>query len=86
MATKSAFSKKLARVGFAVCASFGLGPLAAAETARADSLETLNPGVLQVAIEPYMPYTALKDVSLSGSTAIFSPRSRANSASRSRPA
>src|ERR1700722_6036934 len=66
MATKSAFSKKLARAAFAVCASFGLGPLSASETARADSLETLQPGVLQVAIEPYMPYTALKDGKLVG--------------------
>ena len=65
MAKRSAFPKRLASAGFA--ASFGLSLLAAApETARADNLETLQPGILQVAIEPYMPYTALKDGKLVG--------------------
>jgi hypothetical protein len=50
MVTRSAFSER-----FAFFAGFGLALVAAApETARADGLETLNPGVLQVAIEPYM--------------------------------
>src|SRR6516164_1168856 len=67
MAARSAFSKRLAKVGFAASVSLGLTLQAAAlKTARADSLETLKPGVLQVAIEPYMPYTALKDGKLQG--------------------
>jgi polar amino acid transport system substrate-binding protein len=62
MVTRSAFSER-----FAFFAGFGLALVAVApETARADGLETLNPGVLQVAIEPYMPYTALKDGKLVG--------------------
>jgi ABC-type amino acid transport substrate-binding protein len=40
--------------------------LAAAEPARAAEFETLSPGVLKVAIEPYMPYTAMKDGALVG--------------------
>ncbi|HEX8048786.1 substrate-binding periplasmic protein [Rhizobium sp.] len=46
--------------------AFGLGVLAATEAVQAEDLETLKPGVLQVAIEPYMPYTALKDDKLVG--------------------
>jgi len=66
MAARRAFSKRLAKVGF-IALSIGLALQAAAlKTARADSLETLKPGVLQVAIEPYMPYTALKDGKLQG--------------------
>jgi ABC-type amino acid transport substrate-binding protein len=45
---------------------FGLGLLAAITVAQAEGLETLKPGVLQVVIEPYMPYTALKDDKLVG--------------------
>ena len=37
-----------------------------AEKARAGGFETLTPGVLKVAIEPYMPYTALKNGKLVG--------------------
>lgn len=44
----------------------GLGMLVATQIAHAEDLETLKPGVLQVAIEPYMPYTALKDDKLLG--------------------
>jgi polar amino acid transport system substrate-binding protein len=66
MAARSVFSKRMAKLGLAVSTSVGLSLLAAAEIARADSLETLKPGVLQVAIEPYMPYTALKDGKLVG--------------------
>jgi ABC-type amino acid transport substrate-binding protein len=67
MTAKGAVSEKLAKVGFAVSVSLGLGLLAMGpEIARADNLETLKPGVLQVAIEPYMPYTELKDGKLVG--------------------
>ena len=66
MVARSAFSKRLAKVGFAASVSLGLTLLAAPKTARAESLETLKPGVLQVAIEPYMPYTAMKDGKLQG--------------------
>ena len=66
MAARSAFSKRLAKLGLVAFASTGLSLLAAVETARADALETLKPGVLRVAIEPYMPYTALKDGKLVG--------------------
>ena len=44
----------------------GLGMLVTTQIAQAEDLETLKPGVLQVAIEPYMPYTALKDDKLLG--------------------
>jgi polar amino acid transport system substrate-binding protein len=45
----------------------GLGLcLLATPAALADDLETLDPGVLQVTIEPYMPYTAMKDGQLVG--------------------
>jgi len=67
MTAKGAASERLAKIGFAASVSFGLGLLAAGpETAWADNLETLKPGVLQVAIEPYMPYTELKDGKLVG--------------------
>jgi ABC-type amino acid transport substrate-binding protein len=67
MTAKGAARERLAKVGFAVSVSFGLGLLATGpEIARADNLETLKPGVLQVAIEPYMPYTELKDGKLVG--------------------
>jgi ABC-type amino acid transport substrate-binding protein len=46
--------------------AFGLGILTATEVVQAEDLETLKPGVLQVAIEAYMPYTALKDDKLVG--------------------
>jgi ABC-type amino acid transport substrate-binding protein len=65
MAAREAFSERLAKVGFTAL-SIGLALQAGALTAQADSLETLKPGVLQVAIEPYMPYTALKDGKLQG--------------------
>jgi len=41
--------------------SFGLALISVPVMAQAADLETLKPGVLQVVIEPYMPYTALKD-------------------------
>lgn len=66
MAARSAFSKRLVGAGLAVSASIGFGLMAAPQTARADGLETLKPGVLQVAIEAYMPYTELKDGKLVG--------------------
>jgi hypothetical protein len=53
MAAKRMFSERLAKVGFAVLAGLGCSLEAASPgTARADALETLKPGVLQVAIEP----------------------------------
>ncbi|AYG69848.1 MULTISPECIES: transporter substrate-binding domain-containing protein [unclassified Rhizobium] len=52
--------------GMAAILSFGLGLMAAATVVKAEDLETLKPGQLQVAIEPYMPYTALKDEKLVG--------------------
>lgn len=67
MTAKGGARARLAKVGFAASVSFGLALLTAGpETARADNLETLKPGVLQVAIEPYMPYTELKDGKLVG--------------------
>ena len=47
--------------GAAGLLGLGLCLLATMPAALADNLETLNPGVLQVTIEPYMPYTAMKD-------------------------
>src|SRR5437762_10762277 len=47
-----------------VAALLGIGLLAT--VAHADGLETLKPGVMQVTIEPYMPYTAMKDEKLVG--------------------
>lgn len=44
----------------------GIGLLAASQAALAADLEMLKPGVLQVTIQPYMPYTALKDEKLVG--------------------
>lgn len=52
--------------GAAAILGFGLGMLAVTVAAQAEDFETLKPGVLQVAIEPYMPYTALKDEKLVG--------------------
>ena len=57
------FSRRLFNGGIA--AALGMG-LLAAQTALADGLETLQPGLLQVTIEPYMPYTAMKDQALVG--------------------
>lgn len=47
--------------GVTAILGFGFGMLALATAAPAQDLETLKPGVLQVVIQPYMPYTALKD-------------------------
>jgi polar amino acid transport system substrate-binding protein len=67
MTANGATRERLAKVGLAVSVSFGLGLLAVGpQSAQADNLETLKPGVLQVAIEPYMPYTELKDGKLVG--------------------
>lgn len=52
--------------GVAVLLGVSIGLLAAAQTAQAEDLETLKPGVLQVTIQPYMPYTAMKDDKLVG--------------------
>ncbi|TAN05728.1 MAG: amino acid ABC transporter substrate-binding protein [Rhizobiaceae bacterium] len=52
--------------GVAALLGVGVGLLAAAHVAHAEDLETLKPGVLQVTIEPYMPYTAMKDGKLVG--------------------
>lgn len=57
------FSRRLFNGG--IVAALGMG-LLAAQTALADGLETLQPGLLQVTIEPYMPYTAMKDQALVG--------------------
>ncbi len=66
MAGKSAFAGGSLKLGAAAVFGLGLGWLAVAPTAWAESFETLTPGVLKVAIEPYMPYTALKDGKLVG--------------------
>jgi ABC-type amino acid transport substrate-binding protein len=67
MADKGAFSDRSAARAFALMGvGLGLLTLAMPEIAKAEALETLKPGVLQVAIEPYMPYTALKDGKLVG--------------------
>jgi polar amino acid transport system substrate-binding protein len=64
---KGALSRASFTGGFAASLlGAGIGLLAALQGARADDLETLKPGVLQVTIEPYMPYTALKDGKLVG--------------------
>ena len=47
--------------GVAALLSVGIGLLAVAQAAQAEDLETLKSGVLQVTIQPYMPYTAMKD-------------------------
>jgi polar amino acid transport system substrate-binding protein len=52
--------------GVAVLLGIGIGLLAVAQAAQAEDLETLKPGVLQVTVEPYMPYTAMKDGKLVG--------------------
>ncbi|MFU0507515.1 substrate-binding periplasmic protein [Pseudaminobacter sp. NGMCC 1.201702] len=52
--------------GVAALLGIGIGLVAASQAALAEDLETLKPGVLQVTIQPYMPYTALKDEKLVG--------------------
>lgn len=52
--------------GVAALLGVGIGLLAATQAAQAGDLETLKPGVLQVTIQPYMPYTAMKDGKLVG--------------------
>lgn len=52
--------------GVAALLGIGIGLLAASQAALAADLEMLKPGVLQVTIQPYMPYTALKDEKLVG--------------------
>ncbi|MGN6774378.1 substrate-binding periplasmic protein [Rhizobium sp.] len=54
------------RRGATAILSFCIGVISTSMVAAAGDLETLKPGVLQVAIEPYMPYTALKDEKLVG--------------------
>jgi ABC-type amino acid transport substrate-binding protein len=66
MAAKSAEATRSRKAGIAALVGFGFGLLAATGAARAGDLETLSPGVLKVAIEPYMPYTALKEGKLVG--------------------
>lgn len=62
---KGKFSSSF-RGGVAALVGLGMGVLAAFQPARAEELETLKPGVLQVTIQPYMPYTAMKDDKLVG--------------------
>jgi len=52
--------------GVAALLGVSIGLLAASQAAWAEDLETLKPGVLQVTVEPYMPYTAMKDGKLVG--------------------
>jgi len=54
------------KTGAIALLGLGLGALATLPAAHAADLETLKPGVLQVTIEPYMPYTAMKDGQLVG--------------------
>jgi len=63
---KRNFSSSSLKGGFAAVLGFGMGLLGAFLPASAEDLETLKPGVLQVTIQPYMPYTAMKDDKLVG--------------------
>jgi len=63
---KGALSLSSLRKGVVALLGVGVGLLAASQAAGAENLETLKPGVLQVTIEPYMPYTAMKDGKLVG--------------------
>ncbi|WFU11943.1 transporter substrate-binding domain-containing protein (plasmid) [Rhizobium sp. CB3090] len=60
------FSHSPFKHGLVAILGFAIGILASSQMAQAEDLETLKPGVLKVAIEPYMPYTALKDEKLVG--------------------
>ena len=66
MTRKSALWLSSLKGGVVALLGVGIGLLATVQTARAEDLETLKPGVLQVTIEPYMPYTAMKDGKLVG--------------------
>ncbi|NTF43372.1 transporter substrate-binding domain-containing protein [Rhizobium rhizogenes] len=66
MISNDIFAHSPFRRGVAAILGFGFGLFAAITAAQAEDLETLKPGVLQVAIEAYMPYTALKDDKLVG--------------------
>lgn len=63
---KGALSLSSLKGGVVALLGVGIGLLTASQAARAENLETLKPGVLQVTIEPYMPYTAMKDGKLVG--------------------
>ena len=63
---KGKFSSSSLKGGFAALLGFGMGLLGVFQPASAEDLETLKPGVLQVTIQPYMPYTAMKDDRLVG--------------------
>jgi polar amino acid transport system substrate-binding protein len=66
MSKKRTFPLSTTRGDTAILLGLGLGLLATVPAALADDLETLKPGVLQVTIEPYMPYTVMKDGKLVG--------------------
>ena len=61
-------TKKSQANGIIALAVLGLGLFATAvpSTANADDLELMKPGTLVVAVQPYMPYTAVKDGKLVG--------------------
>jgi len=63
---KGILSRSLLKGGVTALLGVGIGLLAAAQAVQAEDLETLKSGVLQVTIQPYMPYTALKDGKLVG--------------------
>jgi polar amino acid transport system substrate-binding protein len=63
---KGILSLSLLKAGVTALLGVGVGLLAVAQAAQAEDLETLKPGVLQVTVEPYMPYTAMKDGKLVG--------------------
>lgn len=65
MTRKATFSRRSFNGGAAALVALGIGLLSASGALAAD-LETLQPGLLQVTIEPYMPYTAMKDKDLVG--------------------
>ena len=63
----AAIHRRSALAGFAMVAGLGLGvTMMQAGTVQAADLELLKPGTLTVTIEPYMPYTAMKDGKLVG--------------------
>jgi ABC-type amino acid transport substrate-binding protein len=58
---------RIASIAVAAAVAVSLGACSSAKSAaRSDGLDTLSAGTIKVAIEPYMPYTAMKDGKMIG--------------------
>jgi polar amino acid transport system substrate-binding protein len=67
MFLRSARPLQIAAVSVLATAALALSACSSAKSAsRSDGLDTLSTGKLKVAIEPYMPYTAMKDGKMVG--------------------